>query len=94
MVTVTDTAKRELKRTMERTSLNSEKFLRLATPPVWTGDGDFGIVVDSKSDVDQEVVLDGLVVLLIDDELAKHLAKSTLDFIESTEGPKFNLDVF
>ena len=46
MVTVTDSAKRELKRVLETRSLTPGKALRLAVPPVWTGEGDFGIVID------------------------------------------------
>ena len=39
MVTVTDSAKRELKRVLETRSLTPGKALRLAVPPVWTGEG-------------------------------------------------------
>ena len=46
MFTVTDDAKKELKRIYDSRSLEVGMYLRLAIPPVWTGYGDFGIVID------------------------------------------------
>ena len=42
------------------------KFLRLATPPVWIGEGDFGVVIDSPGDDDMIVDHAGETVLLVD----------------------------
>ena len=50
MVTVTNRAKQELKRVGERLDLEMGKFLRLATPPMWVGEGDFGIVIAEELD--------------------------------------------
>ena len=63
-------------------------------PPVWEGEGDFGIVIDSQTDEDHEVVFQGLTVLLIDAALAEQLSNSKLDFKDSSDGPRFTLDVF
>ena len=94
MVTVTDTAKRELKRILETRSLAPGKALRLAVPPIWTGEGDFGIVIDEAETEGVMVNYEGLPVLLIDMELMEQLKSSVLDFKDSPEGLKFTLDVF
>ena len=46
MLTVTDEARAELKRTLETRVLPDERYLKLAVKPEWTGPGDFGIVID------------------------------------------------
>ena len=94
MVTVTDSAKRELKRILETRSLAPDKALRLAVPPTWTGEGDFGIVIDEAETEGVMVEYEGSPVLLIDTELMEQLESSVLDFKDSPEGPKFTLDVF
>ena len=94
MVTVTDRANEELKRTLERSSLAPGKYLRLATPPIWEGEGDFGIVVDEVGDGDYVVGFQGLKVLLVDAGLAERLSNAELDFRDSPVGPRFTLDVF
>ncbi len=94
MVTVTDRAKEELRRILDTSSLDSGKLLRLATPPVWTGEGDFGVVIDEEGDQDYAVDFQGLKVLLVDADLAQRLSTSVLDFKDSPDGPRFTLDVF
>lgn len=93
MLTVTDSAKEELMRVLETTSLAEGKYLRLATPPVWVGDGDFGVVIDEPGNHDQVVEFEGTTVLLVDYGLGEHLSTSVLDFVDSPEGPRFSLDV-
>ncbi len=92
MVTVTDSAKQELKHMSS--SLDSGKALRLATPPVWTGEGDFGIVIDEPGAEDHAVELQGITVLLLAADLEKQLPNAVLDFKDSPEGFRFTLDVF
>ena len=92
MVTVTDDAKRELKRILETRSLADDKALRLAVPPTWTGEGDFGIVIDEAETEGVMVEYEGLPVLLIDTELMEKLESSVLDFKDSPS--RFTLDVF
>ncbi len=93
MFDVTEPAKDELHRILEIRELEPGKFLRLATPPMWVGDGDFGIVIDEKGNHDQVVEFLDTPVLLVDMELNAHLISSVLDFVESPEGPRFTLDV-
>ena len=94
VVTVTDPAKEELQRILSVSSLDSGKYLRLATPPLWEGGGDFGIVIDSKRQGDHVVDHEGGTLLLIDQGLADHLSESVLDFKDSPDGPRFALDVY
>ena len=94
MVTVTTRAKEELKRVVETRSLDPGKFLRLAVPPMWAGEGDFGIVVDDQGPEDQEVNFQGFKVLLVDSDLANRLSVSVLDFKQSAGVSRFTLDVF
>ena len=84
----------ELRRILETTSLEQGKCLRLAMPPAWVGEGDFGIVIDAEAEEDQVVELEGVKLLLVSGGLAEGLAKAILDFKESPDGPRFTLDVF
>ena len=94
MVTVTDTAKEELKRLVEATKLDPGKYLRLATPPVWVGEGDFGIVIDEQFPDDHAECWEGSKVLLVDADLKKRLPSAVLDFKYDPNGPRFTLDVY
>ena len=66
MVTVTDKAKEGLKSILETRSLAPGKLLRLAMPPVWKGEGDFGIVIDDQGENDYVVSFQGMDLLLVD----------------------------
>ncbi|MBI2855803.1 MAG: hypothetical protein HYX93_03030 [Chloroflexi bacterium] len=94
MVNVTDRAKEELKRILEQRNLEPGKCLRLATPPVWKGEGDFGIVIDEERDGDSVVSFQGFKVLLVDSGIAQEVPTGVLDFKESPEGARFTLDVY
>jgi Fe-S cluster assembly iron-binding protein IscA len=94
LVTVTKRAKRQLKEVLAQRGLDPGKFLRLAVPPAWTGDGDFGIVIDDRGVMDETVTLDGVTILLIEEMVTEQLAKAVLDFKTPTEGPRFTLDLF
>ena len=94
MLTVTDSAREELKRTLETRSLDPGQCLRLAVPPVWSGEGDFGIVIDEQGQGDYAVELEGAKVLLVDPAVAEQLSSSVLDFKDSPDGPRFTLDVY
>ena len=43
---ITQEAIDELRRIVSVRAMGHQQILRLAMPPVWTGGGDFGIVVD------------------------------------------------
>lgn len=90
---VTKTAKEELKRMLEAREMPTGKYFRLATPPVWTLEGDFGIVLDEDRAGDLQVEHEGTVVLLVDPDLARQLMDGTFDFVSSPQGMGFKLDV-
>ena len=94
MVTVTEKAKEELKRVLETRALAPGKLLRLAMPPVWKGEGDFGIVIDDQGHDDYVVEYQGMNILLMDAGLVDGLTKAVLDFKESPAGMAFTLDVY
>ena len=94
MITVTDKAKEELKRIVETRSLSPGKYLRLAMPPVWKGEGGFGIVIDDHGVNDYVVSYRGINVLLIDAGMVDGLTTAVLDFKESPAGMAFTLDVY
>ena len=94
MVNVTDSAKKELKRILDTRELDPGRYLRLTTPPVWDGDGDFGIVIDEEGYQDHVVHFEGLTLLLVESSLAEQLSKAVLDFKELPDGSRFTLDVF
>ena len=94
MVTVTDTAIEELVRVASVTRMGPNQYLRLATPPMWQGPGDFGIVTDGERANDHIVEHEGRPLLLIDEVLAEQLSKSVFDFKESPQGRSFTLDVY
>ena len=94
MVQVSGAAKRRLKVVMEERELPPDKFLRLAVPPSWTGEGDFGIVVDSRGVADTSVTLDGKTVLVVGPEVAEAIPNSALDFKTTPQGARFTLDVY
>ena len=90
MLSVTENAKEELKRIYEERSPDPDKFLRLAVPPVWEGEGDFGVVIDEERIEDHVVDFQGVKVLLVDPGVAEKLSSSVLDFKDS----QFKLDVY
>ena len=87
---ITDEAKEELRRVLGSYDLEDGKGFRLATPPVWEGEGDFGIVIDAGRDRDQVVEHRGVELLRLDPGTAEHLANAVMDFKES----RFTLDVY
>ena len=90
MLEITDEAKKELRRVLGSYDLEEGKGFRLATEPVWEGEGDFGIVIDAGRDRDHVVEHEGVELLRLDPGTAEHLAKAVMDFKES----RFTLDVY
>lgn len=93
-MTVTDRAKEELKRIRALRGLKPGQNLKLATPPVWIGEGEFGLVVDEEKSEDHVVTFQGVVVLLVEAGLARRLSSAVFDYKDSPDGPRFTLDVF
>ena len=65
-----------MKRILETRTLAPGKLLRLAMPPIWKGEGDFGIVIDEKGEDDYVVSHQGMNILLMDAGLTDGLDHS------------------
>ena len=94
MVQVSEAAKRQRKVLLEERKLAPDRFLRLTVPPTWTGEGDFGIVIDGRGGGDTSVTLDGKTVLVVGPDVVEQIPNSALDFKQGPEGPRFTLDVY
>jgi Fe-S cluster assembly iron-binding protein IscA len=94
MVIITDPAKRALKALVESRNLEEGRFIRLAAQPVWTGEGDFGLVIDNENEDDQAFHVDGLKVLIVDKQMAEGIGSAVLDYKESGAGGRFTVDIY
>jgi hypothetical protein len=94
MVNVTESAMGELQRIVRTSSIEAGKYLRLATPPEWIGEGDFGIVIDGNRDGDVVIDFEGQPILLIAGHLSERLSNSVFDFKQTPQGIGFSLDVY
>ena len=95
MLTVTDTALAELKKVADARAPEPGRLLRLAVPPVWTGAGDWGIVIDQRGAADIAYAHDGATVLVVEEVVADGLANAVLDYKASgVPGPRFTLDIY
>ena len=95
---VTEESKKEFKRIRDNRTIKPGKHLRFAIPPVWTGYGSFGIVIDEEREGDISIFLDDDKVLIIENSVAEGVVNqkdgdedSILDFVESPEGTRFTL---
>lgn len=93
MITVTDNAKKQLKQLQVTRVLEPGKYLRLATPPTWSGEGDFGIVIDEEREGDVVVEDEGTKLLLIDPVLFQVMRNAVFDCQDSPSGFRFTLEV-
>ncbi len=94
MVQISEAAKRQLKVLLGERKLGPDRFLRLTVPPAWTGEGDFGIVIDGRGGADTSVTLDGKTVLVVGPDVAEEIPNAMLDFKKTPDGPRFTLDVY
>ena len=94
MVQISEAAKRQLRVLVDERKLTPDRFLRLTVPPAWTGEGDFGIVVDARGGADVGVTLDGKTVLVVGPDVVEQIPNAMLDFKKSPDGPRFTLDVY
>ena len=94
MITVTDNAKAKLQEMHKDGTVKDGKFLRLATPPTWTGEGDFGLVLDIERMGDHQIKQGDEILLLVDPALNDGNDKRILDFKETPDGHRFNLDIY
>ena len=93
-MTITDKAKEELAKTLDRVKIDPNKYLRLTTPPIWSGEGDFGIVIDEMVEGDHLIESDGKTVLIMDFDLVQKFPNATLDFKISDGDSRFTLDIY
>ena len=70
------------------------KLLRLATPPTWTGEGDFGLVLDIERMGDIRITQGDVILLLVDPALNHGDDQRILDFKETPNGSSFSLDIY
>lgn len=94
MITVTDKAKTKLREMNEDGTVKDGKFLRLATPPTWTGEGDFGLVLDIERMGDTKITHSDIILLLIDPALDHGDDQRIFDLRETPDGSRFNLDIY
>ncbi|MCE2469257.1 MAG: hypothetical protein J4F32_01810 [Dehalococcoidia bacterium] len=94
MLAVTDAAKRQLAQVSAQRGLSPAQCLRLTIPPKWTGEGEFGVVIDAPSPGDLVVAHGAEPVLRVEPEVAERLAQATLDFKETPMGMAFALDIY
>ena len=94
MLTVTDNAKAELASVAAQRGLSPAQCLRLTIPPKWTGEGDFGVVIDVPDPTDVVISHEASAVLRLEPDVAERLARSMLDYKETPQGIGFALDVF
>jgi hypothetical protein len=91
---VTDAARAQLREVADGRSLSPGKYLRLALPPVWTGEGEFGIVIDDRGSGDETISWDGRPCLLVEREVSQQLSRSRMDFKDTPAGMGFTIDVY
>ena len=94
MLNITLKAKEELNKISEQKDIWPHQFLRLTIPPIWSGEGDFGIVIDNTNENDIKINFENKTILLIDDSINESLSNSTLDYIKSEKQIGFNLDIY
>ena len=95
MLTVTESACAELKKVTDARALEPGRLLRLAVPPVWTGQGDWGIVIDQRGAADIAYAHEGATVLVVEEVVAESLANAVLDYkTRGVPSPRFTLDIY
>jgi len=84
MLTVTDSAKQELKKTLSAHTDDPEVSLRLELKPP----GQFGLALSKEAEGDQVVEHEGTRILLVASELTPAVEGVTLDVKDTADGPK------
>jgi len=94
VLNITLKAKEKLNQISAQKNIWPLQFLRLTIPPVWSGEGDFGIVIDNANEDDMKINFENKTILLIESSINESLSNSTLDYIESGKQLGFNLDIY
>ncbi|MBI2918556.1 MAG: hypothetical protein HYY01_11265 [Chloroflexi bacterium] len=87
MVTVTQSAREELKRIRETNGFEPQQCLRLAMVAPQT----LGLVLDEASEQDQVEDVEGTRVLLIGPDVGEALEGATIDLQDEGEGHRFQI---
>jgi|TARA_Y100000294_G_C8383122_1_gene267586 Fe-S cluster assembly iron-binding protein IscA len=94
VLNITLKAKEKLNQISAEKNIWPLQFLRLTIPPIWSGEGDFGIVIDNANEDDIQINFENKTILLIESSINESLSNSTLDYIESGKQIGFNLDIY
>ena len=94
MLNITLKAKEKLNQISAEKNIWPLQFLRLTIPPICSGEGDFGIVIDNANEDDIQINFENKTILLIESLINESLSNSTLDYIESGKQIGFNLDIY
>jgi len=94
VLNITLKAKEKLNQISAEKNIWPLQFLRLTIPPIWSGEGDFGIVIDNANEDDIQINFENKTILLIESLINQSLSNSTLDYIESGKQIGFNLDIY
>ena len=94
MFKITVKAKEKLHEISEEKNIRPHQFLRLSIPPIWSGEGDFGIVIDHPTEDDIKIIFKNETVLLIEPSINEKLLNATFDYIVSIKQTGFHLDIY
>lgn len=87
MLTVTENAKKELKRTLLAHTDDPEKAIRLKLKKP----GQFGLVLGREAKGDQVIEQDRFKVLLVGSDIAELLKDVTIDVCDTPDGPQLSV---
>ena len=87
MLTVTENAKEELKRTLLAHTDDPEKALRLKLKEL----GQLGLVLGREAEGDCVIEQDGFKVLLVGSDIAELVEDVTIDVRDTPDGPKLSV---
>jgi len=92
---ISDKAKQELLKIRTDRLKDPTKTLKIATFPLWQGEGDFGIVIQERFDTDV-IIKDenGSELLSVDAHISETVEKAALDFIVVNNMPSFKIDIY
>ena len=66
VLNITLKAKEKLNQISVEKNIWPLQFLRLTIPPIWSGEGDFGIVIDNANEDDIQINFENKTILLIE----------------------------
>jgi len=91
MITVTDSAVKQLQALIQEQPGGGDKGLRIFVEKGGCAGMQYGMAIDDRKDGDAVIEKDGVVVL-IDESSAKYLLGSTIDFSDGLTGAGFRIN--